>query len=269
MAPAGPQDWLDRVGLCSVTLRALDPAQVLAVAQSAGLRRVEWGTDVHAPVDGTDLPGLATATGAAGLTVASYGTYWRAGVSSRDELPGLVAAASRLGAPRLRVWAGALGTETADDGYRERVVADLREACTVAAEAGLQVATEFHPNTLTDSVDATLELIERVGDDRLRTYWQPRLDEQASSAVDGLARLLPMVVAVHVFSWWPGATRLPLADRAHLWQGALDLLCATTAPLDLLLEFVPDDDPALLARETRVLQHWLTQACSQDDAPRT
>jgi hypothetical protein len=257
MAPAVSRDWLERVGLCSVTLRHLDPADVLAVAQSAGLRRIEWGADVHAPFDTGGLPGLAAATSAAGLTVASYGTYWRAGVSSRDELPRLVAAAARLGAPRLRVWAGALATEEADDPYRERVAAELREACAVAADAGLQVATEFHPNTLTDSVDATIELIERVGDDRLRTYWQPRLDESSTNAVDGLARLLPMVVAVHVFSWWPGATRLPLVDREDLWRGALDLLFANAEPMDLLLEFVPDDDPAVLGREAEVLRRWV------------
>jgi hypothetical protein len=260
MASADTGEWLERVGLCSVTLRHLDPTEVLAVAAAAGLRRVEWGADVHAPVGDDGLGALAAATSRAGLAVASYGTYWRAGVSPLAEVPHLVAAAQRLGAPRLRVWAGELGTAEADDAYRERVTAALREACAVAGDAGLHLATEFHPRTLTDSVDSTLALVERVGDERLRTYWQPRLDEPAAAAVDGLERLLPVLAGVHVFSWWPGATRLRLAERGDLWRGALDLLRSQASPVDLLLEFVPDDDPAVVGREAEVLRSWVEQA---------
>ncbi len=68
--------------------------------------------------------------------------------------------------------------------------------------------------------------------------------------------LLAHVSAVHVFSWWPGSTRLRLAERASLWRSAFELFTAG----DALLEFVPGDDPALVADEARALTALLEEA---------
>lgn len=259
---AQPQPgWSDRVGLCSVTLRASTPAAVLEVAARAGLRRVEWGADVHARPDDTDsLRRLAGATSEAGLTVSSYGTYWEAGVGTPDELRALVSGAQDLAAPRLRLWATRVGAADATADDWSRAVRSLREACTVAADHDVTLALEFHPRTLTDSVDSTLRLLADVDRPELRTYWQPRLDEPVGAAVDGLARLVDHLAAVHVFSWWPGAHRLPLAQRADLWRAALRLLVTESPPCDLLLEFVPDDDASVVAREAATLTAWVTEA---------
>ena len=119
---------------------------------------------------------------------------------------------------------------------------------------------EFHPDTLTDTVDSTLELFDRVADPALRTYWQPRIDEPAEAAVEGLRRLVPVLAGVHVFSWWPGTTRRPLVSRADLWTAALAMLVAEAEPCDLLLEFVPDDDGTLVAGEAETLRRLLHPA---------
>lgn len=250
--------WSPHLGLCSVTLRQHSVEDVLAVARDAGLRCVEWGADVHAPPDDVArLRDVRRLTEDAGLRVASYGSYWRAGVSPVADLAALTSAAQALGAPRVRVWAGRGGSRQADDRAREAVARGLREACVLARNHGLTLTLEFHPDTLTDTVDSTLELLDRVADPALRTYWQPRLDEPATSAVDGLRRLLPVLTGVHVFSWWPGTTRIPLAARADLWTAALDLLVAEAEPCDLLLEFVPHDDSALVSREAETLRHLI------------
>ncbi|MFJ1678114.1 MULTISPECIES: hypothetical protein [unclassified Streptomyces] len=59
---------------------------------------------------------------------------------------------------------------------------------------------------------------------------------------------------MHVFSWWPGNRRLQLADREDLWAGVFDLLKGRREGLEALLEFVPGDDPAVLAREAATLR---------------
>src|SRR5882757_9894660 len=73
-------------GLCSVTLRAHPPDEVLAVARSGGLEVIEWGGDVHVPVG--DL-GRAREVGArteyAGLEVCSYGSYFGRGEATDFE----------------------------------------------------------------------------------------------------------------------------------------------------------------------------------------
>jgi 3-dehydroshikimate dehydratase len=61
---------------------------------------------------------------------------------------------------------------------------------------------------------------------------------------------------VHVFAWWPGNHRLRLAERAELWRGAFGLV----ADVDALLEFVPGDDPDLVAAEADTLRELIRAA---------
>ena len=259
-------DWTHRPGVCSVTLRHLPPAAVVEATCTAGLRRIEWGA-VHAPAnEAARLAVVRELTEAAGLTVASYGSYWRAGVSPADEMTSLVRAATALGAPRIRVWAGEVGTAEADASTWDVVVAALREACVVARDQGIGLALEFHPNTLTDSADSTLELLERVADNTLRTYWQPRLDEPTDLAVAGLRRLVPHLAGVHVFSWWPGAHRLRLGERSDLWSAVTRLLVHEAEPCDLLLEFVQDDDPKVLAGDAATLRELVAASIRESPA---
>ncbi|MGW0708405.1 sugar phosphate isomerase/epimerase family protein [Streptomyces sp. NPDC002643] len=242
-----------RLGLCSVTLRHLDAPGVIAAAVDAGLECVEWGGDLHVPPGDTDIAArVRDATGAAGLAVASYGSYYRAGHSDPAEFEPVLHSAVRLGAPRIRIWAGATGTEETGPEKRAAVVGDTRRAAELAAEAGVDLAFEFHRNTLTDGADRTLRLLEEVGRADVRTYWQPPLDTPDADALAGLDTLVDRVAAVHAFSWWPGTTRLPLDARAELWRAALGR--AHERRLDVLLEFVPDNDEKALAREARTLR---------------
>lgn len=253
--------WAERVGLCSVTLRQLPAAAVIDVAATAGVRRIEWGADVHAPPrDIGRLRALGDASRAAGLTVASYGSYWRAGVSPPEEFGDLAQSANALGTGRIRVWAGDVGTDHADPDTWRRVTRALQEAGVVAAGHDLAIALEFHPRTLTDTVDSTMELLERVDAPNVGTYWQPRLDEPVAASVAGLRRLLPRVLGVHVFSWWPGDQRLPLVHRADLWHAVLDLLTTQIDPVDLLLEFVVDDEEARVRDDAQTLAALIERA---------
>lgn len=249
-------DLRDRIGLCSVTFRALPAQRVAQEAAAAGLRLVEWGADVHAPPHSPDdLRQVRERTAASGLTTCSYGSYWRAGVDDAEAFEVLAEAAAALGTSRIRVWAGASGSADASGALRSRVTGSLREAAGIAAARGLSVALEFHAGTLADTAAEALRLLDDVGHDALSTYWQPPVGEPDNRALDGLRLVLGRVSAIHVFSWWPGQTRRPLHDRARLWRPALEL--AAAAPVDLLLEFVPGDDPAVLPRETATLQSWL------------
>jgi 3-dehydroshikimate dehydratase len=228
---AMPTPYLS-LGLCSVTLRALGVEEVVAVAARAGLECIEWGGDVHVPAGDFEAARRArAATEAAGLRVASYGSYWRCA----GDFDGVLASARELGAPRVRIWAG-----TSGDPLME-VAAAAR-----AAAARIDVAFEFHAGTLTEELDTALALIEASG---VPSYWQPPQDMADDEALDGLRRL-PHVPAVHVFSWWPGDTRLRLAARRSLWERVF----AHFRDGDALLEFVPSDDPELVVAEAEELR---------------
>ncbi|MFE6666484.1 sugar phosphate isomerase/epimerase family protein [Streptomyces sp. NPDC057697] len=244
-----------RPGICSVTFRRLPAAEVARLAADAGLAAVEWGADVHAPPEDPDTVRAARdASLRYGLTCCSYGSYFRAAPGEAAGFPGIARAAALLGAPRVRVWAGGAGSGDATPRERSGTAAELREAARIAADHGLDLALEFHGGTLTDTVGSTVRLLDEVGADNLRTYWQPPQNTPDEEALAGLRALVDRVDAVHVFSWWPGNHRLPLADRAGLWAEVFALLNARRVPLDALLEFVPGDDPAVLPREADTLR---------------
>lgn len=246
-----------RPGICSVTLRQLTAEQVVEVAAAAGLAAVEWGGDVHAPPESAEeLARVRALTTTHGLAVASYGSYLRAGAGDDPHAPVLEAALA-LHAPRIRIWAGRLPSADADHAYRRRVVDATRALADDAAAHGVEVAFEFHARTLTDSVDSTLRLLEEVDRPHVRTYWQPNVGEPDDVALAGLDRLLPHVTTVHAFAWWPTHERLPLAERASLWREVAARLRSTGRDHDVLLEFVPDDDPAVVAREAETLRDLL------------
>ncbi|WP_256260286.1 sugar phosphate isomerase/epimerase [Streptomyces atratus] len=253
--PTGPGTPVIRPGLCSVTFRRLPAPELARRAADAGLEVIEWGADVHAPPEDPDAVRAAReASDGYGLTCCSYGSYFRATQDEAAEFPATARAAVLLGAPRVRVWAGGAGSRDATPEERSGTVARLREAARTAADHGLELALEFHSKTLTDTVESTVRLLDEVGSDNLRTYWQPPQDVPDEEALAGLAALVDRVSAVHVFSWWPGNHRLRLADREGLWAGVFGLLNERRVPMEALLEFVPGDDPDVLSREADTLR---------------
>ncbi|TCC59729.1 xylose isomerase [Kribbella pittospori] len=247
-----------RTGLVSVTFRQLPADEVVELAAKASLGAIEWGGDVHVP-----LGNLVTAKRVKalcdvhGLGIAAYGSYLRAGSIDREEMRSAVATAEALGAPRIRVWAGNVGTAQAGVGDRMAVTRGLAELADVAASSGIEIAMEFHRNTLTDEVDSTITLLLDVGAPNLKTYWQPPVDLDDAQCLDQLEALMPWLTTVHVFSWWPSNTRLPLAGRESLWRPVLDRLAAEPREINALLEFVADDSPEQLAKDAADLHAWV------------
>ncbi|MDQ0615229.1 3-dehydroshikimate dehydratase [Microbacterium sp. W4I4] len=246
-----------RPGLCSVTFRQLTPEQIVVRAAEAELEVIEWGGDVHVPAgDPERAAQVAQATVDAGLAVCSYGSYFRAGAD--EALTPILDSAEALGADRVRIWAGRVDSADATPAQYAQVVSRLRDAAAEASDRGIGLALEYHRGTVADNPDAVLRLLADVANPVLSTYWQPSVGAADAVALAEFDALAAQTSAVHVFSWWPEAQRLRLHERAELWQA----LCAAASalpvpPRDALLEFVPDDDPALLAAEAATLRGWL------------
>ncbi|MFU8945254.1 sugar phosphate isomerase/epimerase family protein [Mycetocola zhadangensis] len=245
-----------RPGLCSVTFRDLTVDEIIDLTVSAGLESIEWGGDIHVPPGDIDLArSVGERTRAAGLDVASLGSYYRCDESG--DFPSVLSSAAALGAPRIRVWAGEKGSADATGHDREQVTSHLDSAASHASEYGIDLALEFHGGTLTDTADSALELLSTITATNVSCYWQPPVGVDEGTALAELAQLAPWVSSLHVFSWWPEHERLPLADRETLWTRALSFAGTLPGVTDALLEFLPDDDPAQLGRDAEVLRSWL------------
>jgi sugar phosphate isomerase/epimerase len=250
-------------GLVSVTFRTLQPDEICRLVRQAGLRGIEWGGDVHAPPG--DRPRAGTVrrlTEDAGLQTAAYGSYFRV-IEADGTAPSFapyLETAVALAAPTIRIWAGTRNPATGDDEYRERLAVRLIEVCDEAAAAGLRVALEFHSGTLTNTVESTLALLDRVSHPSLDTLWQPSVGMSADECEAGLKLCLPRTSNVHVFHWHPGYERHPLATGAEAWRRYLQVLRNAERPRFLLLEFVSRDEPAQFLADARTLSGWLAEA---------
>lgn len=246
-----------RPGLCSVTFRALTPEEIIALTAAAGLEVIEWGGDVHVPPgDVARAAQVAQATTDAGLAVASYGSYFRAGAD--EPLTPILDSAEALGADRVRIWAGSVDTADATGADWSQTVERLTEAAAEAGERSIRLALEFHSGTLAATAPTTLRLLAEVGSPHLSTYWQPTVAASVDTVLEEYRALAAHTSAAHVFSWWPAKERLPLRARDALWTRYFaEARAAEKPPRDALLEFVPGDDPASLTGEAAALRGYL------------
>lgn len=247
-----------RPGLCSVTFRALAPERIVALAARAGLAAIEWGGDRHVPAgDVARAAAVARMTSGEGLAVASYGSYFRS--DGETPIEAVLDSAEALGAARVRVWAGSRGSAESSPADRARTVAHLQGAASAAEARGLSLALELHAGTLTDTAASTLRLLDEVDSTALSTYWQPAVGATDDAVLADQRVLAERTSALHVFSWWPGEERRPLRAREALWRRVFSAAASAAAPpRDALLEFVPDDDPELLAGEADALREYLS-----------
>ncbi|MEX1118080.1 MAG: TIM barrel protein [Terrimicrobiaceae bacterium] len=244
-----------RSGLVSVSFRKLSVLEIVRLASEAGLECVEWGGDIHVP-HGNLIAAREAAklTADHGLSVSSYGSYLRLGAGGEPGLESVVETAVVLGAPTIRVWAGKKSSAEATAEDRATVVEAAFAAAELASASGLSISYEFHANTLTDTAESAAELLADTLHDAIHSFWQPPNGANVDKALVSLEVALPRLSNVHAFHWWPDpATRLPLADGHARWSKYLNRIRLAGLQPDVLLEFLPRDDPSLLSAEAATL----------------
>ncbi len=248
-----------RPGLVSITFRKLSPAEIVRLCVSSGLQSIEWGGDIHVPPGNLSMAeDVGKTTQEAGLAVAAYGSYYRLGATDMPDFEDVLASAVALGAPAIRVWAGTQGSSESDAATRQRVAGEALRCADLAGAKNISVCYEFHQNTLTDTTDSALDLLEATRHPFIRSLWQPPHGESLEDCVASLRTILPFLHHVHVFHWWPDpAHRMPLDEGTERWQAYIEILRVASTPVDLLLEFVRNDDPAQLTDDARTLRSLL------------
>lgn len=245
-------------GLVSVTFRELSPEEIIALANRAGLAAIEWGGDIHVPAGEQETARrVGEATRAAGLAVASYGSYYRL-LGQQDpqkELAPILTTAQALGAPNVRIWAGSKTPEEADAAYRQAAASELQEICRLAGQAGLTISLEYHRGTLTQTAESALQLVGAAKSQNLSLYWQPNPDIPYEKNLEELAAVRPLLSNLHVFHWRnPNNTRYPLAEGAGEWLGYIE---KAGREHGYLMEFVRGSEPGQFLEDAETLREWL------------
>lgn len=244
-------------GLVSISFRSLSPEQIVDYMLEAGLRYVEWGSDVHAKKDDHEaLQRIAALQQEKGIISSSYGTYFHLGQDPLSELPEYIKAAKILGTNILRLWCGNKKSSDYTAEEKETFFEECRAAARIAEEHGVIFCMECHNNTYTQLLEGTLELMEAVNSPAFRMYWQPNQNNSVAENIDYANRIAEYTVHIHAFKWI-GSNKYPLAEGAADWT---EYLKAFKGEHALLLEFMPDDKPESLKQEAATLNELAEKA---------
>lgn len=244
-------------GLVSVTFRKKTPLEIVRLCSQARLAAIEWGGDVHVPPNGANAAKIRRMTADYGLTVSSYGSYYRV-TQPLDDLRACLDTACELNTSVVRIWCGVKGSREAEAG-RGEIVDQLMTCAEEARARRLSLALEYHGNTLTDDRDSVQRLIKETASaaDCLKFYWQPRFDWCETEILASLDDVRSRLSHLHVFTWQfdeNSCTRLPLSDREALWR---NIFSSIQDEHYALMEFVPDDADASLLRDAAALNQWI------------
>ncbi len=263
-------------GMCSVTLAKHSPEAVLETAVAAGLQGIEWWGRDHVPHgDIAAARTIGVRTRAAGLAVACYGSYYRAGVSEGEGLAftSVLDTAAALGAPQIRVWAGNQDGINADAMHVQAVVDDTLRIGDLAAERDIAINFEYHGGSLTDRNDTAVRFAAQVPHPNVTFSWQPPHGYSRGHCLEGLQALLARLGTLHVYHWTIGSYeentvnetmrplifpddfyRHPLVDGVERWQTYVAAAQTTGRNHWALLEFVKDDSPAQVIADAATLR---------------
>ena len=245
-----------KTSVASVTFRRKSVCEVAELARRAGLDAIEWGGDIHVP------PGNAQAARAAlhctreyGLTVSAYGSYYRAG--AEEDFGPVLETALSLGCRVIRVWAGRQGSALCTQEERRSVTACLARAAERAAQAGCVVATEYHADTLTDTLASALALLgEAPG---LRTLWQPPVGLTAAENLHALHALEGRVENLHVYHRDREGACRPLAEGTADWHAYFAAAQKDGTQRYATLEFVMGDNEEQFLQDAAALHVLLKE----------
>ena len=229
-----------KTSLISVTFRKKSVEEIVDITCKGGLSAIEWGGDKHVMPGDTQAIALAKKLCAEnGLSVSAYGSYYRC--NDGEDFAAVLETALALDTKIIRVWGGGGFAHSRDCSpeYRAQITENLRKAVEMANKAGCIVATECHPNTLTDCLSSHQQLLADVPG--LYTYWQPFYDSSKEENLASIMALGNKIVNVHIFNRNDTNGRTPLADGAEKWSAYIPALRAHTQAQSIGLEFVLND----------------------------
>jgi len=249
-----------KTGLVSITFRKLQIRELVNLVSKAGLDAIEWGGDIHVPHGNLEAAREAVLISKdKGLTIAAYGSYYKAGISESEELSfeSVLDTASELNTPVIRVWAGNKNMEDCDSKDKTRVIDDLKRIGKMALDRKIKISLEFHGNTLTNTNESAIELSKELKNSNVFFYWQPPVGKDEAYCADGLSKLLPLVTNVHVYHWTKTGDQLQrhsLARGEKEWTNYFKILSSSGNKHFAMLEFVKNDSAEQFLEDATVLK---------------
>lgn len=234
----------NRCGLVSISFREKSCNEIIDLAKKAGLGFIEWGSDVHCPVNDIENAKLiGEKSREAGINTYCYGSYFRVGITPVSEFESYCLTAKALGAKCIRVWAYNKQSFLCDDIEEERVIKEAQQVFAIAKRYDLFVNFEYHRGCLTERIDGALKLFSKLDNEVLRIHWQPNPEITVEENLKELDAL-PRVDIVHVFAWTfenGENVRHPLYNHHLTWREYISHATGKNKDCIFELEFFRDN----------------------------
>lgn len=240
-----------KAGIVSATFKSESVDYVLDAAEKATLSAVEWSENHHIR-KGDLLSARETGrkTEDRGLEIAGYGSYYRLGQNM--EIRESLDTAAALGARAMRIWAGGEPSSSLTEEKRNELLSELEASVRTASTYGIVLNLEWHKNTLTDTNESGLGVLETVSSPFLRTLWQPTQALGFEERKKGLEMIKDYLSYLHVY-YWDENGRRPLEEGVEHWREYFSLL-DDNKDYYALLEFVRNDSKEQFLEDASVLK---------------
>ncbi|MDA2514247.1 sugar phosphate isomerase/epimerase [Bacillus cereus] len=124
----------------------------------------------------------------------------------------LVVLANWFNTNKIRTFAGQKGSNDFSEQERKEYVKRIRKICDVFAQHNMYVLLETHPNTLTDTLPSTIELLEEVNHPNLKINLDfLHIWESGADPIDSFHRLKPWTLHYHF-------KNISSADYLHVFE---------------------------------------------------
>ncbi|MBX2808862.1 MAG: sugar phosphate isomerase/epimerase [Cellvibrionaceae bacterium] len=136
---------------------------------------------------------------------------------------------------KIRTFAGDQASVSVNKQQRKKWVQRLQTLCTIAATQGVDLVVETHPNTLADTLESTLALLQEVNHSHLKINFDViHLWEAGNDPQQAFSRLAPYIVHMHLKNisdhrllhiFKPANVYAPAGNReamVSLFEGAFD-----------------------------------------------
>jgi len=246
-----------RGGLSSVSYRNAAPKTVIELTRQAALGGIEWTADTHAPHgDLKRAETLMMATLRAGLTVTSYGSFYRLGRddAARTGFASVLETARRLQAPAIRVWAPA-----GDAASLDALASEGAALAEKSGKHGITLCVEPHEKSVVGRYRLLAELLRKADNSFLKACWTRLPGED--SGEDAARELAPHLALAHLRRW-SGAAREPEGADEACWLAVAGMAeCNENSALDrwAVIEYLEDERPETLKKEAEALAARLSR----------
>lgn len=226
-------------GLVSVTFRNKSAEEIIENVRDVNLDGIEWGGDIHAPSGNIETAELiAEKCINSNVKILSYGSYFRIG--QNEQFQPVLDAALTLKTDHIRIWAGNKNGEETNAAEWLAMVEETRQIADILEKYNISLSFEYHDNTLTNTPESAVKLIEAVNKPNVFLYWQPDQYKGFEYNKNALKAILPYLSNVHVFNW-SGSERNNLKNAFDEWREYINIIKNDDKFHNLLLEFVKDD----------------------------